>query len=346
MAGFNAAMAFSVLNIAASVLHQVDRLQLQYVDCDDDVNTSFISDCKLLRSDPGNFLEVMGRILFRKDDGHYCLSRKIQQTGITSLTVKAKYDAQPQCCTSIEKEHIATKQAGGVPADRAAAIFGSIDNRTFRGFSLYEVVPTSCKKGGAGCPLVVEISGAGGHPWAIALSLCKDCKAHMNVVMIAPILGADENTGVNSVMPIVDWVSAYIKEASNINPRRVYLASVSRGNEIAIQAAIYGAHIFKTVVLTGKFKIPGTFESTWRRNGDHYFTGKPQLRRVVFNIGDEDDVLTDKDFYRHFHDMTTVMADANTPPHIDLFLYRGSGHDITWTTWNEMYKLLWTGLDD
>jgi len=347
MAGFNAAVAFSVFNIAASVLHQVDRLQRQY--CDEDVNTSFMSDCKLLGSNPGRFLEVMGSITFRQEDGQYCLSQKIQKKSIASLTVSASaaFDTEPECCSSVETEHIATGNGCANPAERADAIFASIGNRTLGGFSFYEVIPDSCSKG-AGCPLVVEISGAGGHPWAIALSLCKRCKREMKVVMIAPILGAGENTGTDYVMTIVDWVSTYMKESVNstsIDHKRVYLASVSRGNEIAIQAAIYGAHIFNAAVLTGKFKVPGTFKETWRRNGDHFFTGTPQLRKVIFNIGDEDDVLTDKEFYRHFHDMTTVIADAFTPPTVDLFLYRGSGHDITWTTWNERYNLLWTGRD-
>lgn len=338
MSSFIAALALSVLNIAASILLPVD-VAGPY--CGEAVNTSFMSNSVLLKSDPGNFLGLMGIIEFKTSDSYVCVSQRRPQNSFTTLTVVQPYEEEPVCCNFEERAQYADKQADGVRDD---TVFDTFSTSTHSGFSYYEVIPDSCPQG-AGCPLVVEISGAGGHPWAMVLSKCTACKAEMKVVMIAPILGDDEDTSTPYVKNIVQWASAYLEKASNIDHERVYLASVSRGNEIGIQAAIFGAHIFKAVVMTGKFKVPKTFQSMWMHMRAEMFTGKPKLTRVVLHLGDEDDVLTDKEFYPKLADMMTVMAKAVRPPTIELSIYRGAGHDITWTTWNEMHSVLWTGSD-
>lgn len=338
MCPIRVAAALAVLTVGVSMfLKDAPRDE---VACGEDVSGPF-SSSTVLQTDSGGIRSAMATIMFRDVDNSVCIAETHEENQFTSLLLAAQHEEYPSCCTDEENAKMTNKIHNGVLSPWAQSVFDSIRQRTLSSVTFYEVVPPPCTAA-APCPLVFEISGNGGNPWALTLISCEKCYQEMHVVMVAPILGSDFETDEDFINgTFLPWAREYVDQSQNIDPARVILSSVSRGNDIAFQAAIFASDLFGMIVLTGKFRMSSKFQAMLKNPEVFGAAVENGLRRITFYIGDLDDILPDEEFYSNLTSVLSTVAHSETAPDVQLRLYEGAPHDIIWTTSSEAYDFIW-----
>lgn len=258
------------------------------------------------------------------------------------MTVDAQYANYPRCCPSERLSDLTLDSQGNLDPWATRALHSSKLGR-YQNTSYFELWPeVKCSKSNL-CPLVVVLPGHGGVPWLMIQAQCGLCRSTLASVLLA--FADVEDTTASFVKLQFETLVVWYMEVNSqkIDDQQVFLVSSSKGNEIAIQAALAYPHIFRMVAMAGMFRTSGDLQVAIGREADQV-AGAPgrKLKSLQFHIGDEDHILDRNQF---FSGLSKV---ARAWPHdidsvVDIRVYPSSEHAVWYATWNALHEVIWTG---
>lgn len=307
------------------------------------LKNSFENGSWLLKSNPARLLLSPKTIYLRELSGEKCTYMRTANKRNAFLYIDKFIEPFTACCSEAERYGFGIDGNGNL-LSFAARSLDSIDRFHLSGAQYRRIKPDQCPKGG--CPLVVEVAGRGGKPWLMMRQACAGCRSRLGVVMISPTIGPEEDTGLRWVsLKFIPFVRAYIaKHTSLVNKARVYLVSASRGNEIALTAALASPDIWSYVLMTGKFRFTPDAQDLMRTPHIFEKSRSAGLTKLEFNIGELDPIVPDEEFYANMSAlMDQVAQSALRSTQVSLHVYPGYAHDTSPGVWSRRSGRIWGG---
>lgn len=301
----------------------------------------------VLNENPGGLIECAREVVLRSGDGTRCAYSSNTSNHFVGIVVDEQIEEAPGCCSLEERAGMGTDNNSRLlPFSKAA--FDAMGRGQRVGVDYLEIAPESCTNFTTGCPLVVEIPGNGGVPWLMVRNSCNLCRAHLGVMMVSPVLQKNEDTSaqwVNSMF--IPFVQAYLQHRpSKVDPNRLYLVSASRGNEIALTAALSHPALWKYVLMTGKFRFTPDIRALLQDRDVFRKSYNAGLEKIALNVGDVDPIFPNQEFYANVTSMMKVASRGLYGTVVSLNIYPEEAHATSPGVWTKLSSVIWSGTDD
>lgn len=326
---------------------EVDRSIADSI-CGRHTHTEFEKLSRVYRRDPGGVLESAREVVLRGANvGTTCLSSSNLSNHRVLVIIDANFafGRNVAGCCSLEERRGMSVDNNGKLLNFAQTAFDKMGRGTLNGVDFLKITPDSCTHG---CPLVVELPGNGGYPWLMVRSRCRRCSNKLGVLMVSPMLEQFDDTSLRWVnRKFMPFVQAYIElNRLQIDVKRVYLVSASRGTEIGLTAALAHPHLWKRVLTTGKFRFTDDMWRLVRTPGIFERAHKAGLASISFNIGDQDEIFSDEEYYSNLTSMLSVASKSGSGPNVRLIIYPYEGHGTSPGVWTKWSSVIWSGTTD
>jgi len=288
----------------------------------------------------------VGVFVAKKNRMSPCRTAPVRQRHRNTFTAvfDLQYSNRPACCSVNE---VPSGDGARLFLDSEARARGAsvhrpthgVEFRTYKSivYSLIEPVRNLCGPHRL-CPLVVEVPGAASVPWLLLMSWCRECRdGHGTVLISMDEVGDPSNVYVETIF--IPAIKDFLSSRRDVDRDRVFLTSASRGNEIALRAALLHPELFSFSLFVGKFRVhaeilQAAHKAGLKRRGNI-------LQKMSFHVGSDDDVH-DKD-----QDFWLILEQVARAVQLDLDLevryYPGGPHAMWFAAWNAYRDLLWTG---
>lgn len=297
----------------------------------------------VFRENPASVLTCPHTVSLQDADGTQCVYRLNTGRHYSEIVIDKNFDDISACCSLEERLGMGTDD-DGILLPFSESAFSTLRIVKFGALDFYQILPETCS---TGCPLVVEIPGNGGYPWLMARYSCANCRPHLGVAIISPVIGPDEDTELSWVESVfVPSVRSYLTQhLALVDKARVYLVTASRGNEIGLTAALAFPDIWSFLLTTGKFKFTAAMWDLVHTPGVFHKSKVVGLEKIEFHIGDEDSILTDAEFYTNFSVLLdrAAMTEA-VATKLAVHIYPGQEHDTGFGVWTKRGPVIWEGL--
>lgn len=257
------------------------------------------------------------------------------------LVLDAQYSNYPRCCDAVDRHQGLDTTGRGEMKPWTNQALHKLDSGKFAGMPYYTMAPkpgTCTMK--RRCPFVVEVSGAAGTPWLLIQAHCHKCFEELGAYLLAVtnVSSVDKSFVNRRFVPLV---KDFLRRKSYLDIKRTYLVSASRGNEIALYAALAHPHLFSLVAMSGVFKINDDIKELMARPATMGNVRRTRLSSIQFHLGDKDMNHADENFF------SSVQAGFSkypiNGPQVEVRVYPESEHPTWYATWNALHEVIWSG---
>lgn len=315
--------------------------------CSGEIKTHFGNLSAVLRRDPGGVLQSARGVIFSGEHATSACagSRNYSNHGFWVVFVEDFDTHNVAGCCALEERTGMDVDGDGMLLPFAQAAIGEMDRGSLGGVNYLQIAPSSCMHG---CPLVVELTGNGGYPWLMVRHKCKQCRSELGVLMISPVLPRLEDTSAHYVNDeFIPFVKAYLgRNSFRIDAMRVYLVCASRGIEIGLLAAVGHPELWRSVLTTGKFRFTQDFWNLVSTPGIVEKVSNTGLESIILNIGDQDPIFTDEEYYSNLTRAVRILSKSSTGPPVRLNIFPNQGHGTSPGVWTRWSQVIWSGVAD
>jgi len=263
----------------------------------------------------------------------------LKKPAVLRTTVDSRYTNIPRCCTSDQDRRGLIGLDTGV-GPKAAAISKSWPRVLAGSIPYYRVNPFNRKCSSMNrCGLVMSLPGIGGETWLFNQLACPKCKQSLATVLLAPASDPLQLTG----KMVMGAVNHALRDGA-IDKNKVYLVSISFGNDLGLKIALDNPHVFAMATFAGQFNVSrshglGVNKELIKKT---ISTPNRRLKSLQFHIGDQDRGWPL--FWHQFGELMKQFPDGfKHDPMVDLHLYLEAEHAVWLAAWNTLHDVLWLG---